>query len=665
MVSQTPPISASLVTLSSSEIPFDKGVVDKQIDPSTYIIRVPSGDITVRVPEGALTVGDSVSIASQGDEVYIAIHSYPVESYTAFGDTLELQIGPKMEELLSLLKNLQGSLSSDQNDTYLSQLLDSAIEFFEQKKHDISSLQLLLAQLKNEIILKLDTTQTPGNQEATYRIAELLTALSEKLSALSGGGKGLHAPVVVLTESPETGFYYVKNADEALSMLTRYSPEAENSAKEMLKIFTDKPLFLLFYESAAGGKKAIAMPREQAVLEIEHMLRVDMKSEIMKQLDPKLIADMIIQKGNLNMSQMFDLDNLLHYVSTDNKSSFVHGDALSISLPQLVAVALEAGDTKIPDFHTALMLVGSRIPDLVSTILTWLETQRDDLKMVDLKNVLFKSFSADHITHGKKEEAIPSLFRNTGFTLEHDLYSSAQGEVPLTSGLQKDSPSFKLALLLILGYLNTLTEQNKNDGAEGKGAPERSLQTRMTPDGPSDAMKPSAEREHEGPPIPRMATEVVRQQIETVLGRLESLQMLAKPVVSADGEQQVLVLPVHIGDEWSEIRVKFIKEHRGRKKGKPAEHITVMLNMELSILGEITAFMEYHTGKSLQVSLTLEHAFAREWFQKYKNELNEALIALGIPVVQLKLYDKTVEKEKKPLAMQKKHGQQANFDVLG
>ena len=85
-------------------------------------------------------------------------------------------------------------------------------------------------------------------------------------------------------------------------MLNRYSPETENSVKEMLKNFSDKPLFLLFFETASGGTKAIAMPREQAILEIEHMLRVDMKSEIMKQLDPKLIAEMIIQKGNLSYS---------------------------------------------------------------------------------------------------------------------------------------------------------------------------------------------------------------------------------------------------------------------------------------------------------------------------------------------------------------------------
>ncbi len=664
MVSQTPPIAASLVSVSNAEVPFDKGVVDKQIDPSTFIIRIPAGDITVRVPEGSLTVGDSVSIAQKGDAVLIAIHSLPLESMTTFGDSVDLQIGTTMDELMTLLQELQSDLSSSGTDNRFNRLLESAIAFFAEKKYDASALLLLLTQLKGALFSQTNTTLLSENQESLHRLGTLLTEVTEYFSSISGGVKEDSPYVVSLTQSPETGLYYLTDREEALKLLVSNSVETEHSVNQMLKAFSDKPIFLYFYESTPGTTKAMAMSYETLLNEIEHILRAEMKSESMQRLDPKLIAALVRQKGRLPLSQLVAIDRLLCSVAGQDKSLIVRGDALSVSLAQLVAVALEAGDTRIPDFPAALQYIGSRMPDLVNTILTWLDTQKNEVKLVDLKRILYQSLSAEQFSSVKRDEAIPSLFKHVGFSLEHDLYQAVSNR----AGINTDSPSFKLALLLILSYVNNFAEQQDGEGIKekegGQRAPMFSSAAENLSDSPKSSVSDTGAVERDEP-ASRISVAMVRQQIETVLNRFESLQMLAKPVVSAEGEQQVLILPVHIGDEWSEIRIKFVKERRKKGQNKPPGHITVTLNMTLSLLGEISASMEYKRSKHLRVSLTFDNPLARNWFQKYKKEMCEALNGLDIPAVQLHLTTRSIRTRKKSVLHTKAPGQQAHFDVLG
>ena len=166
-------------------------------------------------------------------------------------------------------------------------------------------------------------------------------------------------------------------------------------------------------------------------------------------------------------------------------------------------------------------------------------------------------------------------------------------------------------------------------------------------------------------PYQRVSAEMIRQQVEAVLNRLESLQMLAKPTVGTEGEQQVLVLPVNIGDEWTELRVKFVKERHGKGKGKKARHISVLLNIDLVSLGEVTAFMEYILRNILNVSLTFDNERAKKWFQKNRKNFIEALTGLGFKTVQLRIKNKNIKKARKEFFIQKPIDRRADFDVLG
>ncbi|MCP3681743.1 MAG: hypothetical protein GY861_03545, partial [bacterium] len=87
--------------------------------------------------------------------------------------------------------------------------------------------------------------------------------------------------------------------------------------------------------------------------------------------------------------------------------------------------------------------------------------------------------------------------------------------------------------------------------------------------------------------------EGIRQQVETALTRLESLQLLAKPTPTAEGQQQVLSLPIKFGDEWTDVNILLIKK-QNKKKGKAkGNRFSVRMNVAPSQCGPIVVNMDY------------------------------------------------------------------------
>jgi hypothetical protein len=142
----------------------------------------------------------------------------------------------------------------------------------------------------------------------------------------------------------------------------------------------------------------------------------------------------------------------------------------------------------------------------------------------------------------------------------------------------------------------------------------------------------------------------VRQQLETLLTRVESLQLLARPTATAAGDQQIVALPVKIGNEWTELQVRFVR--RRNRKGGTADrsHFTVYLNVAPSFLGAIGARLEYHRKKSCFVGITFESDETRQWFGAHKTMLRKSLAAIGLPSPQVELY--AAKKEAPPKGLQ-------------
>jgi hypothetical protein len=132
----------------------------------------------------------------------------------------------------------------------------------------------------------------------------------------------------------------------------------------------------------------------------------------------------------------------------------------------------------------------------------------------------------------------------------------------------------------------------------------------------------------------RSPADIVRAHALTAAGGLENLQLLAAQTRGLDDvRQQVFALPVKMGQEWTEVQVKFIK---GRKKGSDGKdggekHVSVYLNVAPSALGEVAAHFDFHPPASLKLSCQFEKPEAARWFKDQAGAIRDTLSLAGLP----------------------------------
>jgi hypothetical protein len=127
----------------------------------------------------------------------------------------------------------------------------------------------------------------------------------------------------------------------------------------------------------------------------------------------------------------------------------------------------------------------------------------------------------------------------------------------------------------------------------------------------------------------------VKQQVETILQRIETLQVLAKPTPVADGQQQILVLPLKIDNEWSEVNVQLIKKREKSAKKKGSRDYAVQIQVAPSFCGPVAVQMEYSAAGGLGVRINSEKGPTNAFFEANRPVISAALIKLGFKSVNL------------------------------
>ena len=161
--------------------------------------------------------------------------------------------------------------------------------------------------------------------------------------------------------------------------------------------------------------------------------------------------------------------------------------------------------------------------------------------------------------------------------------------------------------------------------------------------------------------------EGIRQQVETALSRLESLQILAKSTPTGDGQQQILSLPIKIGEEWTDVNILLIKK-RDKKKGKASgNNFAVRMYVSPSQTGSIIVTMNYQIKNKLTVRIEFEKNKARQWFDKHKAKLIDGLKENGMPSIALSLEaaspKEPPKKRKRPPLTINKGKKKAKIDI--
>jgi uncharacterized protein YdeI (BOF family) len=129
----------------------------------------------------------------------------------------------------------------------------------------------------------------------------------------------------------------------------------------------------------------------------------------------------------------------------------------------------------------------------------------------------------------------------------------------------------------------------------------------------------------------------IRGTVESAINKLESLQLLARQTPLADGsQQQILALPMKIGNEWTELNVRFLKKESDQKrKQKNGSSFNVQINLAPVNLGAVSVKMDYIVKKSLKISMDFEKDTTRDFFQKNNTTIKNAIAELGLPLFSL------------------------------
>lgn len=122
--------------------------------------------------------------------------------------------------------------------------------------------------------------------------------------------------------------------------------------------------------------------------------------------------------------------------------------------------------------------------------------------------------------------------------------------------------------------------------------------------------------------------DIIRSTALTLARGLESLSLLAAQTRGMETQQQLIALPVKMGQEWTEVHIKFVKENKS-KDGKDNGHVSIYVNTEPSALGALTAHFDYNPPSLLKLSINFEKAEATKWFKDHAAELRETLAGAG------------------------------------
>jgi len=133
----------------------------------------------------------------------------------------------------------------------------------------------------------------------------------------------------------------------------------------------------------------------------------------------------------------------------------------------------------------------------------------------------------------------------------------------------------------------------------------------------------------------------LQRNLHGVLERIDSLQILAKPVATAQGETRVVVLPMKIDGQWNDVVMKLVKDRRGSKSSKGAHSVSVDVHVAPALLGAIDVNMEYAAGRALSIRMTFEKDAVGSWFEQNKTALTQAIRSLGISTVHIHLQKPT------------------------
>jgi hypothetical protein len=418
-------ISAHAVNASIAPQMLAKGRVQRQIDNSTYLIKLQSREIVVRIEKGALVPGEQVSVAGTGQELVIVRDGRtPILPSASSSDAwVSSSPGPDTR-IIKLLGKLAESMTGGDPDTpfitldpLVKQIVSEAASYGAAAEKAAAALARTIAETP-EATPSSDPSRTA---QVLQQIARIDAALRE-----SAPVEALAIPPITVPEKLQEGFAYFKTAGEALRWLTSVDPNASIASEKMTAFAGDGGVIARTLPLDNGQTKIIFLKPEDAIAEFALIAQGTLKSDLWKSISPEILVALLTDKGSLTLEQLQRIDSMLnrYFPEAIDPANLQPGgrDAL---IKQWLSVIIDSPlrQVSVPP----LLTQWAQIPDQVRSAAELAQSlipHAADLPRVDRR-------LADILSIPPQRSAafLPDAVAALGLTLENDLLKAASGEL--------------------------------------------------------------------------------------------------------------------------------------------------------------------------------------------------------------------------------------------
>lgn len=578
---------------------FSNGVLTVQVGSDTY---------NLQIDQNVFNVGESITfLLSEGGVSAQIFKDLPLP----IGDNVLLSITSQLTELLSTLDTLIEDLDESNGDlkkNLLSLLSLVKKEIFPQTQLDKILKNIKVAIDKNSDISPsikksvnelLRTFNEVGKDISTIDKNIQTSALASDFKDIIVNVKGESSDKVVLFNSKEELSHYLNKFSSDKNIINLVNKIDGRILVHMDPIKDDSVAMHLF--------KGDDLPNV-----LKHISHKIFESNFMREQMPSHLQAILESTGELKMSSAKILDSIIAK-NFPNLDSELSKNNTTMMLSQLLTSIESMDKEKIMAIEKLIPYMLKTFKDDVSELIS--SSEKNIASSIEkIFNSINKSFLSDS---GK--DFFTSLFKLTGIDRENSILT-----FPQSNNLIENSKFESLKSLLLDFIINS--EKGEEPRLKSSISDENNKIAK-------DATVLSNEKGYQ-PSEKGLESTDVREKIEQVINKIEAMQVLAKKVPTANGESQLLSVPININNEITELRIQFKKENK-KEKNVEKQSTSVLLNMELSLIGEVSAQMKFFNNKDLSINMLLSNKPTLDWFVNNKIEMLEALKTLNFNSVKL------------------------------
>lgn len=594
-----PSIMESNNTYSGKIISYSKGVLSIQVGSDIFNLQMDQGDFKV---------GETVSFILSESQTKAQVL---IESSSLPSDNLSLSISSEMKDLLSIIDSLlkQGDVESKELKMNLHSLLSIL------KKGVVS--QKKLSEIIGQLTTVLKDNQNTFSSSNQTSVLDLILKL-EKINA------------------DKSSFLHNSLERNAINNIKENVINTKGQSQEKLIFLKDRFAFKQFVQEFGIDNKEIAFSNKsdfngslvhlssskdndltlnifsgnntEGVL--THIAHKSFESPFMRDQMP-LILPLILEKNEeLNIQSLKTLDTIIAK-NFGQFNSNLSSTSLSITVSQLLSTIEALGEEK-------LTVIEKLIPQMMNSLKEDIKylLMIDNSESTDKIEKVFSNISTNFEKGGK--EFFESLFKLIGLNQENVIASNLNSE---SGSLKGGDESLKTILSQLLSE-SVMSDKN-TEKKDVKSVLEQKQTLFSVP------QKDSAEQ-----PVKSQLLNLLNDKIENVINKIEAIQILANKVPSVNGESQLITIPVNINNEWAEIKLQFKKEKSNKNKAG-SESTSILLNIELSVIGEVSADMKFFKNRDLSINMMLSNRPTYDWFIENKPNIIKSLMGYNFKSVKV------------------------------